>query len=403
MRAGISTPVRRKPSLDFSVTGLVYCTMMMFMGLAAINSQANLLFGVFGLMIGVLLVSGTISRLVLRHLMVRRVMPESAVVGERTTITYEFTNENKFWPSLSVSLGELDGCDGFVKQPFTYMLHAASGMTAVVPTEVVPRRRGLYDLDHYQLSTSFPFGFIKRALIRRQKDPILIYPAIAQVSGKLLQMCRSAEKSGARMRPRRGGLDEFYGVKEYRPGESPRMIHWRRSARTGVLVIKEMTQVAPPRLMILVDTYLAGRSAEEHAEAGGVERAIAMAGSLASVALEGGLSVGLGCWDGGFFGMNPNHGKRHRRDLLAALARLPLNTEHTVQELLDFSREIMKTGTTPVLITPQNLQMGLSEQARGGMLVIAASSPEGQGWFTFAAEVDFAHCMPAEQEGGREG
>ena len=37
--------------------------MMMFMGLAAMNSQANLLFGVFGLMIGILLVSGVISRL----------------------------------------------------------------------------------------------------------------------------------------------------------------------------------------------------------------------------------------------------------------------------------------------------------------------------------------------------
>ena len=55
--------VRRKPALDFSLTGLVYCAMMMFMGLAAINSQANLLFGVFGLMIGILLVSGVISRI----------------------------------------------------------------------------------------------------------------------------------------------------------------------------------------------------------------------------------------------------------------------------------------------------------------------------------------------------
>jgi len=50
-----ATAIRRKPSFDFSVTGLVYCSMMMFMGLAAINSQANLLFGVFGLMIGILL------------------------------------------------------------------------------------------------------------------------------------------------------------------------------------------------------------------------------------------------------------------------------------------------------------------------------------------------------------
>src|SRR3954466_12941465 len=89
------TPVRRKPSLDFSITGLVFCSMMMFMGLAAINSQANLLFGVFGLMIGVLLVSGWISRRVLKKLVVHRVMPETAVVGQPTTLTYEFTNTKK--------------------------------------------------------------------------------------------------------------------------------------------------------------------------------------------------------------------------------------------------------------------------------------------------------------------
>jgi hypothetical protein len=47
-----ATVMHRKPSLDFSITGLVYCSMMMFMGLAAMNSQASLLFGVFGLMIG---------------------------------------------------------------------------------------------------------------------------------------------------------------------------------------------------------------------------------------------------------------------------------------------------------------------------------------------------------------
>src|SRR6476659_1036794 len=102
--ASTATAVHRKPSLDFSLTGLVYCSMMMFMGLAAINSQANLLFGVFGLMIGTLLVSGTISKLVLRRLVLQRVLPELAVVGQTTTVTYEFTNTKRFWPSLSVTL-----------------------------------------------------------------------------------------------------------------------------------------------------------------------------------------------------------------------------------------------------------------------------------------------------------
>ena len=76
-----STPVRRKPSLDFSLTGLIYCAMMLFMGLAAVNTQANLLFGVFGLMVGILLVSFVISRFVLGRLRVRRVLPDHGVVG----------------------------------------------------------------------------------------------------------------------------------------------------------------------------------------------------------------------------------------------------------------------------------------------------------------------------------
>src|SRR5689334_22570034 len=104
-----ATAVHRKPKIDFSVTGLVFCSMMMFMGLAATNSQANLLFGVFGLMFGTLLVSWAIGRLVLRRLELHRILPELAVVGQPTNIAYEFTNAKRYWPSLSVSLAELDG------------------------------------------------------------------------------------------------------------------------------------------------------------------------------------------------------------------------------------------------------------------------------------------------------
>src|SRR3954447_17885364 len=163
------TPVRRKPSLDFSMTGLVYCAMMLFMGLAAVNTQANLLFGVFGLMVGILLVSGVVSRLVLRRLRVRRVLPDHGVVGRVMPVTYEFRNDKRFWPSLSVCMAELDGVEGFTKQPQCYLLHAAPSVTASVPAELVPKRRGLHEFNHYQLSTSFPFGFVKRAVSRRDK------------------------------------------------------------------------------------------------------------------------------------------------------------------------------------------------------------------------------------------
>jgi len=415
---GATTPVRRRPSLDFSLTGLLYCGMMMFMGLAAVNTQANLLFGVFGLMIGVLLVAAIISRTVLRKLKINRLLPDHAVVGEPVTIQYEFNNTKRFWPSLSVTLSELDGAEAFIKQPISYMLHAAPKMIATVPVEVIPKRRGLHVLDHFQLSTSFPFGFIKRALGRNQRDTILIFPAIAQVAPKLLLLCRSADQSGAAMRPRRGGDGEFYGIKEYRTGENPRRIYWRRSARTGVLVTREMTQVAPPKLLILVDTFLTSRTPAQHAL---VEKAIAMAASLASHALDAGLMVGLFAWNGvattaapldatdalqqtssalystNWLAVAPSRGKRHRRDLLAYLAQLPLNITRDTQALIDASRAFHTSSASPVLLTPRDLPPAQADQSRSTLVVLSVPSPTSQQYFTFASPIDFETCMPVEQ------
>lgn len=393
--ASTATLVRKKPSLDFSVTGLVYCSMMMFMGLAAINSQANLLFGVFGLMIGILLVSGIISRMVLRKLFLQRELPEHGSVGRPMTISYHIHNQKRFWPSLSVTVAELDGAEAFTKQPQAYMLHAAAQMSAIVPAEVVPKRRGLHHLETHQIITSFPFGFIKRAIERRHKDSLLIYPAIARVDQKVIQMCRSAETSGAQMRPRQGGADEFYGVKEYRAGENPRWIYWRRSARTGTLVTKEMTHVSPPRMLLLVDTWIQRRSLESHAV---TERVIAMAASLANEALEQGLPVGMLAWSGAWVHVPTNRGKRHRRDLLSLLARLPLNTEAEQRKLVDESYRHIKSGTTAVLITAREIRLSLGEAARGSQIVISPSSPQMEKWFAFDPGVDFMRCMPPDQQ-----
>jgi uncharacterized protein (DUF58 family) len=389
------TRVRRRPGIDFSLTGLVFVAMMLFMGLAAINSQANLLFGVFGMMIGILLVSYFISLLVVRGMRVKRLVPEHGIVGRPLAITYEFHNAKRFWPSLSVCLSELDGAEGFATQPMCYMLHAAPGMTASVPMEVIPKRRGLHDLERFQLSTSFPFGFIKRAVTLRHKDRVLVLPALADVDRRLLNQCMSAEKTGAMMRPKPGGHDEFYGVKEFRSGESPRQIYWRRSARTGTLVSKEMTQVSPPRVVLLVDTFLTNRTVEQHAL---VEKTIAMAASLASTALADGLAVGLYVWSGDWIGIYPTRGKRQREDLLSVLARLSLNQQVDSQLLLDRSCGFLKPGTTPVLLTPRDVQLGLAERVRGSLVVVSSVSETANAWFNFAPWINFSTCMPADQQ-----
>lgn len=390
-----ATVVRRKPSLDFSITGLVYCTMMMFMGMAAINSQANLLFGVFGLMIGILLISGVISRLVLKKLAIHRILPENTEVGQTVTVTYQFQNLKKYWPSVSVTVAELDGAEGFTKQPMSYMLHAAGKMTASVPTELLPKRRGLHEMDRYQVSTSFPFGFIKRALERGEKDSLIIFPPLARVDPRLMQLCKSAENTGSVMRPKHGGMDEFYGVKEYRRGENTRLIYWRRSTRDGVLVSKEMTQVAPPRLVLMVDTFLQNEEPESYAN---VERTIAMAASLASQAIDDGLLVGLVAWSNGWITFPPERGKRHRVDVLATLAKLPKNTRFPIAKLMDEAHPLLESSTTGVVFTPGSISMSLGDRVRSSIVIVSATSVQNRAWFRFNKDVDFTTCMPANQQ-----
>ena len=387
-RSGV-TRVYLKPGVDISFAALAYGIIMLIIGLAAVNTQTNLLFGVLGLMAGVLVIAGVLSLVMVRRIGIRRQMPEFLAVGRADTLTYRLSNSKRFWPSFSVSLGELDGCAAFEHQPYAYMLHASPGATVDVRTRILPHRRGVYELNRYQVSTSFPLGFIKLAAVAEQKDTIVVFPALGKVHPRVLMMCQSAENIGSPMRPQHGGQDEFYGVKEYRLGENPRWICWKRSARTGELVVREMTRVSPPRLMLLVDTASDGAS---HTDLPSIERSIAMAASLASHALEQGYPVGLCAWNDGWLQLAPRRGKRQRLDLLTALARLPRNRHYDADALLNAFHDVTQTGSTRVLFTHRAVRE--TRRPHSGLLVFCSTSPLADSLFAFSTEVEFSHCMP---------
>src|SRR5262249_44689783 len=49
---------------------------------------------------------------------------------------------------------------------------------------------------------------------------------------------------------------EYHGLRDYRPGDSPRWIHWRTSARVGMPMVKEFEQQDEPELAVLLDPWL---------------------------------------------------------------------------------------------------------------------------------------------------
>ncbi len=133
-----------------------------------------------------------------------------------------------------------------------------------------------------------------------------------------------------------------------------------------------------------------------------MEKAIAMAASLAATALDSDLSVGLFAWSNGWVGIPPLRGKTQRGEILSALGRLSSNTEYGIEPLLENCHGLLKSGTTPVLFTPRDVQMGLHEEARGGMMIVSAVSDNSAAWFHFEPGIDFETCMPVDQQVPRE-
>jgi uncharacterized protein (DUF58 family) len=84
---------------------------------------------------------------------------------------------------------------------------------------------------------------------------------------------------------------EFLGVREYRPGDSPRHVHWRTTARLGRLAVKEFADETQPGVTIVIDTRLS--SVIGHADDNTFERAIKVAATLVHYADARGIALSL--------------------------------------------------------------------------------------------------------------
>lgn len=120
----------------------------------------------------------------------------------------------------------------------------------------------------------------------------------------------------------RGRGGELYGVRDFRPGDDPRDVHWKATAHRGRLVLRERQIPSAQEIVLLVDHRLfapTGTSLLVAAEE--VERAITMTASLAAALLGRGYRVGLRV-TGDLLPLGGGPAQLAR--ILRLLARLPL-------------------------------------------------------------------------------
>ena len=95
-------PAAPRRGTRFTLGGGIFVIISLLIGAAAVQSQANLLFLLFGLTVGSLVVAYLLGWIVLRGVWVQRILPGGVNVGHPVEILYRLHNRKRLWRSFSI-------------------------------------------------------------------------------------------------------------------------------------------------------------------------------------------------------------------------------------------------------------------------------------------------------------
>ena len=122
-----------------------------------------------------------------------------------------------------------------------------------------------------------------------------MFPRLGRLTRRWLARHRQALAGADRRQRRPGPEGDFYGVREWRSGDSLRLMHWRSSARTGKFVVRQFEQPHNRDAAILLDLWLPEQPSD--AQLDNVELAISFAATvLTDLCRQGGGKVHLGVY-----------------------------------------------------------------------------------------------------------
>jgi len=312
---GALRPPRR---LRFTREGKFFVGMTFAVGFAAINTGNNLLYIILGMMLSLILVSGILSELTLRGVHVGRKVPPQIFAGRPFLMGIALQNTKERLPSFSLEVEDLLGDRPLDKK--CYFLKVPAGKTQATSYRFTFPRRGVYGFHGFTLATKYPFALFRKSRDIAAPAEVIVFPRLSEVGH--LSADQIAAGAGLRS-PERARGDEFHGLREFRPGDDPRDIHWKMTAKIGRTMVREWEGEAVKRVVIALDNRLPGGDAE----AAGpelldeMETGVELAGSLARHFLERGYAVGISARDGG---VPPSSGPPQLWRILRFLAVLRL-------------------------------------------------------------------------------
>ena len=306
--------------LQFSREGKILTGIALATGFAAINTGNNLLYLGWGLTLSMIVLSGILSETSLRDIVAHIHVPNHARAHSKSSFVCDIQNQSRLIPAFGllpkIAIEDLSGI-AWQQGPLALRINPRRQNSTAI--SFTPKNRGLHRVTDLRVATAFPFGFFvkTRRFIPASSAYVWVYPGVVDVTTLMQQFHHALGES---LMARRGASDEFFAMREWRQGEDPRAIHWRRSASSRKPLVVEHAEKSGLRVLLHLH-FLPTATVQKDSE-NAREYIIALAGSFTETLLNQGYEVGLSTHGHVIL---PQSGKAQITKILYALAQLDAN------------------------------------------------------------------------------
>jgi uncharacterized protein (DUF58 family) len=279
-----------------------------------------------------------------RHLSAERVTPNTDVevtvkVTNRGSSLEEVLLEDRVPEGLTIN-------SGFSRH--VVMLRKGESYTF---TYTASGPRGGYVFEHLNVIVSDHIAVRSSTVRVEAKGRLFVLPPVTRIRPVAIRPRRTRVYAGS-IPARAGGTGtEFFGVREYQPGDAPSSINWRASARyVDKLYANEFQQERVADVAIVLDGRLrTNEFARRHSL---FEYSVQAAGSLADALLTQGNRVGLLVYATYLAWTFPGYGKIQRERILHALANAKTGESQVFSDLEHIPTRLFPPGSQIILISP---------------------------------------------------
>lgn len=324
----------------------------------AMLREINLLFVVAGMIAGPLLVSWRWVGVSMRGLRVERRLPEGVCAGDLLVVNVELTNTRRRLGSWAVvAEDQVRQGDQPALQPAVYIPYLPAGQSRQSAYRGRLPRRGRYDLGPFQLSTRFPFGLLRGTVTLGRIESLVVLPRLGRLARGWIARPHESFEGAQRRRQRFGRVEgEFYGVRDWRSGDTRRSIHWRSSARRGTLVVRQYDEPHNQDVVVLVELWQPVRPSPEDLDR--VELAVSFAATTVSdLCRRGGGGVMLGTTAHPTDCTSGPASPALLRDAMEQLALAEAVSDDRLSALLATALSEIEPGAEVILVTTRSVDL----------------------------------------------